>query len=191
MTEPTLYSPEDSYFVPPAVPNESPLEFDARVLAAHAHRTQKRSYTGDPYIVHPKAVAELVRSVPHHLNMIAIAWLHDTVEDTELTLEEIGNTFHDLAIMEGVQALTNVKTQPGLNRQARKRLDVERLHLASPFIKTVKLADLIDNSASITEYDPNFARLYLKEKRTLLGVLKAGDKTLWIQADNICARAGY
>jgi hypothetical protein len=44
---------------------------------------------------------------------------------------------------------------------------------------TIKLADLIDNTKTITFYDPKFAPTYLKEKAALLEVLKAGDPTLW------------
>ncbi|WP_274872826.1 HD domain-containing protein, partial [Serratia marcescens] len=47
---------------------------------AHAAIDQRRKYTDDPYIVHPQAVMELVRSVPHTEEMLAAAWLHDTVE---------------------------------------------------------------------------------------------------------------
>lgn len=46
----------------------------------HASIDQRRKYTGEPYITHPAAVVELVRSVPHTEAMICAAWLHDTVE---------------------------------------------------------------------------------------------------------------
>ncbi|VDZ55823.1 bifunctional (p)ppGpp synthetase II/ guanosine-3',5'-bis pyrophosphate 3'-pyrophosphohydrolase [Serratia odorifera] len=49
---------------------------------AHAAIDQRRKYTNAPYIVHPQAVVEIVRSVPHTDEMLAAAWLHDTVEDT-------------------------------------------------------------------------------------------------------------
>lgn len=42
--------------------------------AAHARIDQRRKYTGEPYIAHPAAVVELVRSVPHTDEMIAAAW---------------------------------------------------------------------------------------------------------------------
>jgi (p)ppGpp synthase/HD superfamily hydrolase len=66
------------------------LELDAKLFAAAAHGAigQKRKYTGEDYIVHPIAVAEIVRSVPHTEVMIAAALLHDVVEDTPVTLEE-------------------------------------------------------------------------------------------------------
>lgn len=61
--------------------------------AAHEGIGQVRKYTGEPYINHPAAVAELVSSVPHTPEMLAAAWLHDTVEDTPITLLDIELNF--------------------------------------------------------------------------------------------------
>jgi len=71
------------------------LEDRARAFAtaAHAAVKQLRKYTGEPYIVHPAAVAEIVKSVRHTPEMIAAAWLHDVVEDTGVTLEAIESEF--------------------------------------------------------------------------------------------------
>ena len=63
---------------------------------AHAAIDHKRKYTGDPYIVHPEAVAEIVRSVAHTPAMVAASYLHDTVEDTQTTIEEIEKEFGDV-----------------------------------------------------------------------------------------------
>lgn len=50
----------------------------------------------------------------------------------------------------------------------------------------MKLADLIDNSRSILARDPDFAKVYIHEKRLLLDeALRDGDPTLWAQADQI------
>ncbi len=69
------------------------LEEQARRYAtqAHAEAGQRRKYTDEPYIVHPAAVVELVRSVSHDEHLLAAAWLHDTVEDTGTTLSDIEN----------------------------------------------------------------------------------------------------
>ena len=67
----------------------------AAALAGYAHGTvnQKRKYTNEPYIVHPMEVAEIVASVTNDSEMIAAAWLHDVVEDTGVTLQEIEERF--------------------------------------------------------------------------------------------------
>lgn len=151
---------------------------------AHARIGQVRKYTGDPYIVHPAAVAELVTSVDHTPEMVAAAWLHDTVEDTDVTINDIEMTFGPkIALL--VSELTDVSVKADGNRAVRKLKD--RMHTAtvSPEAKTVKLADLIDNSKSIIQYDLGFARTYIAEKSELLKVLKEGDSTLWARAKQI------
>jgi len=63
------------------------LELKAKAFATKCHEDikQVRKYTGEPYINHPAAVVEIVRSVPHTEAMLCAAWLHDTVEDTNAT----------------------------------------------------------------------------------------------------------
>lgn len=157
------------------------LEQRARDFAASYHAGQVRKYTGEPYINHPAAVAELVRSVPHTEEMLAAAWLHDTLEDTAATAVQIEDEF-GFEVLELVSYLTDVSGPADGNREQRKALD--RAHTADGPVaaKTVKLADLIDNSKSILTRDPGFAKVYLAEKRLLLEVLREGDSTLWEMA---------
>ena len=81
-----------------------------------------------------------------------------------------------------VWMVTNDSRLTDGNRAARAKIDRDKLAKASPAAMTIKLADLIDNTKSIREYDPAFAKVYIAEKRALLGVLKAGDPTLWKMA---------
>lgn len=167
------------------------LEQRARAFAVrcHANIGQKRKYTDEPYIKHPAAVAELVRNVPHTEAMICAAWLHDVVEDTAVTLEEIRHEFGpDIAAL--VEMLTDVASLSDGNRAARKAIDREHTSRASPQAKTIKLADLIDNTSSIVAHDPSFARVYLKEKALLLDVLREGDPTLWGMAHAMLEQHG-
>lgn len=181
-----------TYYIPPRqVELETPLEFDARLWAAYWHRGQVRKYTAEPYVDHPAEVVALVRSVPHTDEMIAAAWLHDVVEDTEATLEDIADIFHDLSIMELVQQLTDKSKPEDGNRATRKTIDANHYAKACAAAKTIKLADVISNSKSILERDENFAKVYLPEKRFLLRFLHGGDPTLWAEADRICREAGY
>lgn len=160
------------------------LEIRAKDFATRAHEGQVRKYTGEPYIGHPAAVAALVRSVPHTPEMLAAAWLHDTVEDCGVALEEIHRLFGpEVAYM--VECLTDVSKPEDGNRRHRKAIDMRHTAQASPQAKTIKLADLIDNTRSIVERDPSFAKVYLAEKRLLLGALVEGDPALWDQASAI------
>lgn len=164
----------------------SELERKAKEFATERHdrEEQVRKYTGEAYICHPAAVVEIVRSVPHTEEMLAAAWLHDTVEDTQTTIEEIRDVF-GVQVSMFVGMLTDVSKRSDGNRKRRKALDRQHTANAMPPAKTIKLADLIDNTSSIASFDPSFAKVYLAEKRLLLEVLTEGDGTLWQRANDI------
>ena len=133
--------------------------------------------------MHPLAVARIVSKVPHTEGMLAAAMLHDTVEDTRVTLIDIEHKFGD-EVAELVGWLTDISRPEHGNRAARKAIDRGHTAMAPAQAKTIKLADLIDNTASIVRHDPAFARVYLSEKAALLEVLKDGDAVLWNKANN-------
>ena len=152
--------------------------------AAHAAINQRRRYTDDPYIVHPQRVAEKVASVPHTPEMIAAAWLHDVVEDTAVTIDLIQHEF-GLEVAELVAGLTDISRLEDGNREIRKAIDREHTLQQSPACKTVKLADLIDNSTSIRRHGKGFARVFMKEMALYLPGMKDGDATLYAEAEGI------
>jgi (p)ppGpp synthase/HD superfamily hydrolase len=150
--------------------------------AAHAAVAQKRKYTYEDYICHPKSVAKMVQETGASDEAVAAAWLHDVVEDTKVTLDLIRAEFGDV-VGNYVYFLTNVKTEG--NRAQRKAAEVERLRGAPAEVHTVKLADILDNLPSIKKYDANFYEVYLKEKRAMVDVLIHGDYKLLEQARKI------
>ena len=155
-------------------------------FVAHNAINQRRKYTGEPYTEHLERVAKLVENVDHDANMLAAAYLHDTVEDTATTIEDITAEFgEDIAYL--VLHLTDVSRPQDGNRAVRKTL--EREHIASGVarVHTVKLADLIDNSESIQSHDAKYAKVYMEEKRLLLTVLADGDPKLFERASRIGA----
>ena len=153
-------------------------------FATEAHKGQVRKYTNEPYINHPIAVSKLVASVTDNQYMIAAALLHDTVEDTNVTLADINREFGGI-IGVWVENLTDISKPGDGNRAARKLIDLRHTERALPPAKTIKLADLIDNTGSIVERDPKFAVTYMKEKGMLLEALKQGDATLYAQAQKL------
>ena len=152
----------------------------AYAAGAHDGVGQKRKYTGEDYWQHPLEVLDLllehVPAVSKHMQIAAL--LHDVVEDTKVTLDQVCDAFGEI-VATYVEQLTDVSKPEDGNRAARKALDLAHTAKASPEAKTIKLADLISNSRSIVERDPEFAKVYLTEKRALLEVLKEGDPTLY------------
>ncbi len=145
---------------------------------AHASIDQRRKYSGVPYIVHPKAVADMVAAIGASSEVIAAAWLHDVVEDTPVTLLQIRQEFGD-EVAGLVDDLTDVSRHSDGNRAVRAAIDREHTAKADPRAKTVKLADVLHNLIDIVSFDPVFAEVYLAEKEQLLDVLKEGDVGLW------------
>jgi len=149
--------------------------------AAHTAVGQVRKYTGEPYHTHPLAVAEIVENIGGTKYMIAAALLHDLVEDTQITLDQIDRVFgHDVTFL--VYWLTDTQTLDKGNRATRKARECLSLSEAPAEAQTIKLADLIHNSESILQHDPKFARVFIKEMRAILEVMLKGDPTLYARA---------
>lgn len=157
-------------------------------FAFHAHEGQSRKYDGQPYIVHPVAVAKMVEEVGGTKEMIAAALLHDVVEDTPATLEDIRDEFGS-AVANLVYWLTDVSRPSDGNRKKRKAMDRAHIASAPAQAKTVKLADLIDNGVSILKHDKDFSRVFFREKDALLAVLQTGNVTLLERAEQLVEEA--
>lgn len=162
---------------------EHDLVARAREYAVRAHERidQRRKYSGQPYETHLQAVAAIVASVSDDPETLAAAWLHDVVEDTPATIEDVLREFGP-GVAKLVDALTDVSRPSDGNRAARKAIDRDHLAVAPPRAKTIKLADLIDNCNDICQADPRFATVFLAEATTLLDVLGTGDPRLMDRA---------
>jgi (p)ppGpp synthase/HD superfamily hydrolase len=146
------------------------------LFAREAHKAQKRKYTGNPYADHLAEVAGIIAAadLPSTSTIISVAWLHDCVEDCGI-LPKTLMTHFGVNVTQGVIWLTDGHTG---NRAARKAASRARLSAAPGWVQTIKVADLISNTASIVEHDPVFAKVYLAEKRLLLAVLTKADPRL-------------
>jgi (p)ppGpp synthase/HD superfamily hydrolase len=160
-------------------------------FATVAHTGQTRKYSDRPYIEHPLAVARIVRRFEHDENMIIAAMLHDTVEDTAVTIDDIRLTFGmDVAAL--VTDLTDVSRPSDGNRNVRKHMDLLHTAAAQPRAKTIKLMDLVHNSVSIIRNDKGFARVFLGEMNRMLDVLQdASDSRAWVLAQRVYVRARF
>ncbi len=158
----------------------------AYATQAHKRIDHRRKYSSQPYDVHLRAVAELVSSVTDDPEIIAAAWLHDTVEDTPATFYDVEREFGP-RVARFVADVTDVSKPSDGNRAARKALDRDHLAQACPEAKTIKLADLIDNCNDICRNDPRFARVFITEAAALLPVLTEGDQRLHDRARDAVA----
>jgi (p)ppGpp synthase/HD superfamily hydrolase len=125
----------------------------AAQFAAGKHAQQKRKGAGgEPYINHLVEVAELIASSSDALDteLVMAAFLHDTVEDTSVTLTELEERFGaDVAGL--VAEVTDDKSLP---KEARKVLQVQSAPHKSERAQTLKLADKISNLRSILQSPP-------------------------------------
>jgi (p)ppGpp synthase/HD superfamily hydrolase len=157
-------------------------------FADQAHGTQVRKYTGDRYIVHPVRVMEMVREVSDNIYIHAAALLHDVLEDTAVTendmRSELGKVFNEKEtgqILRLVIELTDVylkETYPKKNRRSRKEMEAERLSRVSADAQTIKYADILDNVKDIFTQDTNFAHVYIREAKKMLLLMKDGNSVL-------------
>lgn len=151
---------------------------EAILFAAEAHDGQVRKYTGEPYITHPVAVARIVETVPEHTeDMLIAAVLHDTVEDTETTLDDIERYFGN-SVRELVFYLTDISQPEDGNRATRKAMDAAHNARGDWRAQTIKVADLLHNTACIKRNDPNFWKVYRREKERSLELLTLADTRL-------------
>lgn len=160
------------------------LEEKAKLFARQVHHQadQKRKYSNAPYIVHPQAVAELIRHTGADEAMLAAAWLHDTLEDTPTTFGQLQQLFgQEVAVL--VEMLTNPQTSENDTRLQKKQRHLQHTAKACAKAQTIKLADIIDNTKDIVDNDPEFAPVYLVEKQIQIELLRDGDPGLWQQAE--------
>lgn len=122
-------------------------------FAAQKHSQQRRKDSdASPFINHPIAVAELLARVGGvtDLTMLQAAILHDTIEDTSTTAQELEERFGQ-AVRSLVLELTDDKSLP---KAERKRLQIEHAPHLSSRAKQIKIADKICNMGDITTTEP-------------------------------------
>ena len=150
-----------------------------------AHEGQKRKYTFEDYVEHPMEVARIVRdAIGFDYDMIAAAMMHDILEDTDHSLNEVEAVGGMVAAV-FVEWLTNKEYPEAKNRAERKALIAEHLSNAPDEVKTIKLADICHNTPTIILHDPKFAKVYIAENRLLLKALIGGDRGLYERAEKL------
>jgi guanosine-3',5'-bis(diphosphate) 3'-pyrophosphohydrolase len=155
----------------------------ARALAVSSHGDQL--YADEPYVRHLEEVVRVLisngadPSIPAHLDVLCAAWLHDTLEDTDLEPSRIESVFGS-KVLEIVQAVTD---QPGSSRHERHLATYPRIALLEAAV-CVKLADRIANLERSMLLVGRMLRKYLDESPYFVETLEQDPqwtltRTLW------------
>jgi (p)ppGpp synthase/HD superfamily hydrolase len=179
----------------PLMYEEKEFETFLRALrfAAEKHCNQRRKDSGQsPYINHPIAVVGILWETGgvRDMTILVAALLHDTVEDTEATLEEVRELFgEDVAGL--VAEMTDDKSLP---KAERKRLQIENAPHKSVNARKIKLADKISNVHDMGHYPPQnwpFERKweYLSWTERVIDNLRGGSPSLEARYDRELAEA--
>ena len=123
----------------------------AIIFAVRAHAGTERRGKGYPYIVHPLEAVEIVSTMTADQELLAAAALHDTVEDTGVTVEQLRAEFGDrvAALVEEESDKFEEGVSEADSWHARKRAAIERLSKASREAKMVALGDKLSNMRAI------------------------------------------
>ena len=151
-------------------PLDTTLLDRAIVFAVRAHAGTERRGKGFPYIVHPMEAVEIVATMTPDQELLAAAALHDTVEDTDVTVEQIRTEFGDriasLVASESDIVLGDLPAEESWH--ARKQAAIDRLARASHDAKIVALGDKLSNMRAI-------ARDYAQQGDALWDLFHAKD----------------
>ncbi|MBP5171292.1 MAG: bifunctional (p)ppGpp synthetase/guanosine-3',5'-bis(diphosphate) 3'-pyrophosphohydrolase [Bacteroidales bacterium] len=143
----------------------------AIIFAVRAHAGTERRGKGFPYIVHPMESMEIVSTITSDQELLAAAALHDVIEDTSVTREELQQAFGEriarLVVAESDTFEAGVSEEDSWHD--RKRAAIERLARASRDTKIVALGDKLSNMRAI-------ARDYAVQGEMLWQIFHAKDK---------------
>ena len=142
---------------------EDPLVQKAAQFAAQKHKGQIRKGRDKcPYIDHLKSVARVIAEVGgiEDPEILAAAWLHDTLEDTETTPEELEANFGK-RVRQSVEEVSDDKSLP---KDERKRLQIQHAPKLSPHAVLIKLGDKISNIIDVTNTPPIHWNLERRKK---------------------------
>lgn len=152
-------------------PLDTELLDRAIVFAVRAHAGTERRGKGFPYIVHPLEAMEIVATMTPDQELLAAAALHDTVEDTDVTIAQIQTEFGDrVAELVAMESDEPHQSRDSIeNWRARKQTAIDRLARASRDAKIVALGDKLSNMRAI-------ARDYAEQGDNLWNLFHAKDR---------------
>ena len=138
-------------------------------FGAEKHKGQKRKFGGKPYFTHPTRVADMIEEYTNDEDMIIAAYLHDTIEDTATTYDEI--------LKEFVERVANLVKELTTDKNAAAKLGkavylTEKINKMSNEALTIKLCDRLDNLSGWVNEPEDFVMKYKTQTEYILNNLK-------------------
>jgi len=153
----------------------------AEDYATEKHKGQKRM-GGEPYIIHPKRVAGLIRRYKKgHKQVdafIKAALLHDTIEDTDTTEEDLRKMFGGLVTSLVIELTSDKEKAKEVGKE--EYLSGKMINMTG-WALTIKLADRLDNISDLESAKPRFVERYKKETAFILDKLEHSRKLSFTQ----------
>lgn len=160
-------------------------------FAAKAHGDQKRS-SGDPYIIHPTEVAQVLADLRLDLSSICAAFLHDTVEDTAAKLEDIEREFGKdvAALVDGVTKLNKMSFRTTEEKQAENFRKMIIAMSKDIRVIIVKLSDRLSNMRSLQFLPAHKQKAIAQETLDIYAPLanRLGMSRIKVEMEDLCLR---
>ncbi|NCB02717.1 MAG: bifunctional (p)ppGpp synthetase/guanosine-3',5'-bis(diphosphate) 3'-pyrophosphohydrolase [Spirochaetia bacterium] len=157
---------------------------EAARYACVAHENQKR-HSGEPYIIHPYAVAEILISINMDVDTVIAGLLHDTIEDTEITFdmlkEKFGETVADL-----VEGETKISALKAKNKSQQEAETIRKMFFAmSKDVRVIiiKLADKLHNMRTLQHLSPQRAKEIANETLDIFAPLADRLGMSWLKGE--------
>ncbi len=174
-------------------PDEDTTDIEkAYAMAKEAHEGQLR-HSGEPYIVHPVCVAQILADLEMDQESIIAGLLHDVAEDTSISLEKISEEFGETVakLVDGVTKLTGINWQGGKEEMQAENLRKMFLAMAQDIrVIIIKLADRTHNMRTLQYMKPEKQKEKARETMDIYAPLaeRLGISKLKVELDNLALK---
>ncbi len=156
----------------------------AATYSASKHNNQKRA-SGEPYIIHPLAVGEILIQLKMDADTIVAGLLHDTIEDTDTTYDELAELFGQ-SVADMVESETKISNLKAMSRSAQEAETIRKMFFAmSKDIRVIiiKLADKLHNMRTLQHLKPERAKEIAGETLDIFAPLADRLGISWLKAE--------